>query len=77
MSNISTNPITPTMEDCLEALYNLSKEKSAVRVKDIANNLDVKMPTVNNMLKTPSKKGLIDYEKYVYLALTETGSDVF
>jgi len=28
------------------------------------------------MLKTLSEKGLLDYEKYDFLALTETGSDV-
>ena len=64
MSNISTNPITPTMEDYLEAIFNLSKEKGAIRVRDIARKLDVKMPTVTNMLKTLSEGGLIDYEKY-------------
>jgi len=64
------------MEDYLEAIYNLAKEKRAVRVRDIAKKLDVKMPTVSNMLKTLSDKGLIDYEKYEYLELTDKGSDV-
>ena len=76
MNNISNNPITPTMEDYLEAIYNLAKEKRAVRVRDIAKKLDVKMPTVSNMLKTLSERGLIDYEKYEYLELTVKGSDV-
>ena len=76
MNNISKNPITPTMEDYLEAIYNLAKEKRSVRVRDIAKKLEVKMPTVTNMLKTLSEKGLIDYEKYEYLELTEKGSDV-
>jgi len=76
MNNISKNPITPTMEDYLEAIYNLAREKRAVRVRDIAKKLDVKMPTVSNMLKTLSERGLIDYEKYEYLDLTVKGSDV-
>jgi len=76
MNNIAKNVITPTMEDYLEAIYNLSKEKRAIRVRDIAKKLDVKMPTVTNMLKTLSEKGLIDYEKYEYLELTAKGSDV-
>jgi len=76
MNNISKSPITPTMEDYLEAIYNLSKEKRAVRVRDIAKKLDVKMPTVSNMLKTLSERELIDYEKYEYLELTEKGSNV-
>lgn len=63
--------MTSTMENYLEAIYNLNNEKRVVRVKDIGKRLGVKMPTVTNMLKTLSEKGLIDYEKYEYLELTE------
>lgn len=76
IDNISKNPLTPTIEDYLEAIYNLAREKRVVRVRDIAKKLGVKMPTVTNMLKTLSQKGLIDYEKYEYLELTGKGSDV-
>jgi len=69
-------PLTPTMEDYLEAIYNLGNEKRVVRVKNIAKRLEVKMPTVTNMLKVLSKEGLIDYEKYEYLELTDKGVDV-
>ena len=64
------------MENYLEAIFNLAKEKRVVRVRDIAKRLGVKMPTVSNMLKTLSDKGLIDYEKYEYLELTGKGSGV-
>ena len=74
--DISKKPLTPAMEDYLEAIFNLGKEKRVVRVKDIANRLGVKMPTVTNMLKTLSKRELIDYEKYEYLELTKKGLDV-
>ena len=73
---ISTDKLTPTMEDYLEAIYNLSQEKRVVRVKDIAKRLGVKMPTVTSMLKTPGDKGMIDHEKYEYLELTGKGSDI-
>ena len=68
--------LTPTMENYLEAIYNLSQEKRVVRVKDIAKRLGVKMPTVTNMLKTLSERGMIDHEKYEYLELTGRGSDI-
>ena len=68
--------LTPTMEDYLEAIYSLSKEKRVVRVKNIAKRIGVKMPTVTNMLKTLSKNGFIDYEKYEYLELTNRGHKV-
>jgi len=64
------------MEDYLEAIFDLDKEKKVVRVKDIAKRLGVKMPTVTSMLKTLSKRGLVHYEKYEYVELSDKGSDV-
>lgn len=69
-------PLTPAMEDYLEAIFDLSKEKRVVRVKDIAKRLDVKMPTVTSMLKSLSKREQIDYEKYEFIELTKKGHRV-
>ncbi len=69
-------PLTSTMEDYLEAIFDLDKEKRVVRVKDIAKRMDVKMPTVSSMLKTLNKKGLVHYEKYEYVDLTKDGADI-
>ncbi len=76
IDSISEKPLTPTMEDYLETIFNLGKKKRNIRVRDIAKKLGVKMSTVTNMLKTLSQKGLIEYEKYEYLELTGKGSDV-
>ena len=76
MKNALHKPLTPTMENYLEAIFTLGKEKRVVRVKDIAKRLDVKMPTVTNMLKTLSEGGFIDYERYEYLELTQKGADI-
>ncbi len=69
-------PLTSVMEDYLEAIFDLDQEKRVVRVKDIAKRMDVKMPTVSSMLKTLNDRGLVNYEKYEYVALTKDGSDV-
>lgn len=69
-------PLTSTMEDYLEAIFDLDKEKKVVRVKDIANRMAVKMPTVTSMLRSLNDKGLVNYEKYEYVELTDTGADV-
>ena len=68
--------ITPTMEDYLEAIYSLGKERRVVRVKNIAKRIGVKMPTVTNMLKSLSQKGFIEYEKHEFLELTQKGRKV-
>lgn len=67
---------TPAMEDYLEAIYNLTQKKRAVRVKDIAKTVGVKMPTVTNMLKSLQERGFVQYERYEYLELTKDGEEV-
>jgi DtxR family transcriptional regulator, Mn-dependent transcriptional regulator len=69
-------PLTSAMEDYLEAIYELDRDRKVVRVKDIARRMDVKMPSVSNMLKTLSRRGLVQYEKYEYVELTRDGADV-
>ena len=73
---LTEKPLTSTMEDYLEAIFDLGKSKKFVRVKDIAKRMDVKMPTVTSMLKTLSSKGLVNYEKYEYVELTARGTGV-
>jgi DtxR family Mn-dependent transcriptional regulator len=69
-------PLTPAMEDYLEAIYEIGLEKKIVRVKDIAARMDVKMPTVTSMLKNLGARGYINYEKYGYVDLTNDGETV-
>ncbi|MFH0727821.1 MAG: metal-dependent transcriptional regulator [Pseudomonadota bacterium] len=73
---LSEKPLTSTMEDYLEAIFDLDKDKRVVRVRDIAKRLDVKMPTVTSMLRTLNDRGLVNYEKYEFVELTNTGADV-
>ena len=69
-------PLTPTMEDYLELIFNLEKESRAVRVRDIAKGMEVKTPSVTSMLSTLSHRGLINHEKYEYVELTGKGREV-
>lgn len=67
---------TPVMEDYLEAILELSIEKKLVRVKDIAQRLNVKMPTVTSQLKSLNERGLVKYEKYESVELTDEGRKI-
>ena len=69
-------PLTSVMEDYLEAIVELDEDKKAVRVKDIAKRMAVKMPSVSSMLKTLNDRGLVNYEKYEYVELTKDGADI-
>ena len=55
---------TPTMEDYIEVIYSLVKNKGYARSADIAEKLDVYPSTVTKMLKKLDVEGYIVYEKY-------------
>tara|TARA_R110002096_G_scaffold21043_7_gene68722 strand:+ start:76039 stop:76695 length:657 start_codon:yes stop_codon:yes gene_type:complete len=61
-------------ENYLKALFHLSSKKGEVTVKDLSQELDIKMPTVTSMMKKFSQKGLVKYKSYKPLKLTEKGS---
>lgn len=65
--------VSLTEENYLKALYRLSQEKQAITVSDIATRLDIKMPTVNSMIKKLADKKLLKYEKYKAIELTDKG----
>lgn len=71
-----TQSLTMSMEDYLEAIYEISLAKKVVRVRDIASRMNVKMPTVTSMLKSLSSRDLVDYEKYEYVELSRKGRKV-
>ena len=71
--DIFTYMITLTEENYLKALYRLSLETEEISVKDIADSLDIKMSTVNSMIKRLAEKKLLRYEKYKAIELTEKG----
>lgn len=65
--------LSSTMEDYLETIFALVKERGVARVGEIAAKLNVKSPTVNSAIKSLTEKGLIDSEKYGYIRLTSSG----
>lgn len=68
--------LTPHMEDYIEAIIILSSKNKVVRVKDIAKELNIKMPSVTAALNKLKDLKLIDYEKYGYIDLTEKGKEI-
>ena len=62
-----------TEENYLKALFNLANEKGEVTVNDLSKELDIKMPTVNSMVKKLADQKLVHYESYKPLRLTEKG----
>ncbi len=67
--------LTPSLEDYLKSIYLLSFSRKVVRVKEIAADLQCSMPSVTSALDRLKEKGLVDYEKYGYIELTDSGSE--
>jgi len=62
-----------TEENYLKALFTLTSEKGEASVNELSKLLDIKMPTVNSMIKRLSEKGLVAYESYKPVRLTPQG----
>lgn len=60
-------------ENYLKALFALADENGDVSVTELSRHLDIKMPTVNSMMKKLAEKDLVHYESYKPLRLTEHG----
>ncbi|OIO34621.1 MAG: hypothetical protein AUJ70_00575 [Candidatus Omnitrophica bacterium CG1_02_40_15] len=68
--------ISSNMEDYLEAIAFLKKEKGVARVNDIGRLLRVKNSSVNAALITLAKRGLVAHERYGTAELTVEGGRV-
>ena len=64
---------TRSMEDYLEAIWNLQDKKGYVKAKDIADKLEVTRPSVSEMIKKLSENEYIVYEKYGGIVFTAKG----
>ncbi|MFN4121895.1 MAG: metal-dependent transcriptional regulator [Flavobacteriales bacterium] len=62
------------VENYLKALFALSNETGEVNVSELSERLNIKMPTVTSMMKKLAAKGLVHYESYKPLKLTEEGA---
>ena len=68
--------LSASLEDYMEAIYNISLEKQAARAKDIANRLKLQSSSVTGALRSLSEKGLINYAPYDLITLTPDGHSV-
>ncbi|RCX20190.1 DtxR family iron (metal) dependent repressor [Anaerobacterium chartisolvens] len=68
--------LTFTMENYLEAIYELSSSGQGVRMSDIAEKLGVTKASTNSAMSTLSEKGLITNEKYKEIFLTPAGLEL-
>jgi DtxR family Mn-dependent transcriptional regulator len=63
-------------EDLLEAIYEISQAKGYAKSRDIASALGITPATVTDGFKRLSDAGLVNYEPYGGVTLTDTGFSI-
>lgn len=65
--------LSSSLEDYIEAIYMLIREKNVARVKDISKRLKVNYSSVTGALKALSERKLVNYAPYSLVTLTPKG----
>ena len=73
MAPTKSQKLSASLEDYLEAIFNLAGESKVARSKDIAKLLQVSKSSVTGALRVLKKKGLVNYKPYDYVTLTGAG----
>jgi len=73
MATVKSVNLSASLEDYLEAIFNLANESNIARSKDIAKLLGVSSSSVTGALRVLKSKGLANYKPYDYITLTESG----
>lgn len=69
------NKISASLEDYIEAIYQISHEKQVVKAVDLSKKLEVKRSSVAEAIKNLQKRELVTYENNEIL-LTEKGLEI-
>jgi len=72
----ATAPLSRSVEDYLKAIYHLSLDGEPAGTSRIAEVLDVAPPSVSGMIRRLSDLGILSYEPYRGVELTEEGRRV-
>ena len=75
-NNAKKPDYTYRMEDYLEIIYELVQRKGYATLADVAEHLNVRPPSVTTMMRRLDQSGLLNYEKYRGIRLTEKGMDI-
>lgn len=73
---MENNDLSASLEDYLEAVYQISKRKTVVHANRIAEYLHVGKSSVSWALNQLSQKGLINYTPYEAVTLTPKGQNL-
>lgn len=68
--------VSKALEEYIKTMYILKKQKGIIRVTDIAEKMNCTKPSVNKALNNLKNEGLLNYQTYGPINLTEKGEDL-
>lgn len=68
--------LSATMENYLETILLLIKQSAVARAKDISKLMKVNRSSVTGALQALRERGLVNYEPYGYITLTQRGTEI-
>lgn len=68
--------LSNSQEEYLKTIYILKNTQNEIRVTDIANRLNKTKASVNNAINNLKQEGLINYEPYGQIELTQEGEKI-
>ena len=68
--------VSASMENYLEAIFLLIQKSPVARAKDISQRMKVNRSSVTGSLQALSERGLVNYEPYGFVTLTQQGTEI-
>lgn len=68
--------VSKALEEYLKTMYVLQIKNKEIRVTDIAEQMNCSKPSVNKAINNLKENGLVNYETYGKIGLTEKGLDL-
>lgn len=68
--------LTPSMEDYLEMIYRYCESDKFIKLNKLAQSLSVRDSSASKMMKKLGNLGLIKYEPYGVISLTDEGREM-
>ena len=76
VGSVKDSGVTEQMQEYLETIYRLEEAGEVARTGEIARHLELSPPSVTDMLQRLEKAGMVRYEPYKGVVLTEAGRSV-
>lgn len=76
MLNSENRLLTSSMEDYLEMIYRVCVKEGYARINQLADKLNVRPSSTTKIVKKLKDLGLVEYEKYGIVELTQDGKEM-